>query len=160
VAKHDGSNKRHLDIQGRQARTEDEARDGFLNHAMGVVDGRMYFHNLLVRCHVFANPFHGNANVTAFNCGEFNVGQQLLADIMRVCPDEYVQMMREANARSIATDTRINRSDEDQRRHDSGSEPIAAYVHPGNDERAFRAVETAVHDDYDLATTDEDSGED
>jgi hypothetical protein len=121
---------------------------------MGMVDGRRYFYGLLVRCHVFANPYTGRAGTTAFACGELNVGQQVLADIMRIAPDEYVQMMREANARDIADDTRRTRSDEDSDRDDPG--PV--YIHPAFDHSAITdRGETS--DDYSPVDRDEDRDE-
>lgn len=61
--------------------------------------GRAWLHNILVRTHVFSNPFTSNALTMAFACGELNIGQQFLADIMRFCPDDYILMMREQNER-------------------------------------------------------------
>jgi hypothetical protein len=145
MTQYDPLNKAHIAIQRRQAKAEDDTRDTFIQHSMGVVEGRMYFHALLVRCHVFANPYAANGRSTAFNCGELNIGQQVLADIMRLCPDEYVQMMREANARELATDTRLTRSNEDRDRDDPGPR----YVHP-----AFDA--TAEHNDYTPGPDSED----
>jgi hypothetical protein len=45
---------------------------------------------------------------------------------MRHCPDEYVKMTREANARSTADDARRSRSDKDA----DGGDIIPAYIHP------------------------------
>jgi hypothetical protein len=129
---YDPTNAKHINIQRRSAQAAQDSADAFLHNSMGMADGRSYFHSILVRCHVFANPYAGDAGSTAFACGELNVGQQVLADIMRVCPDEYIKMMREANARDAADDSRRTRSDEDTRRADSGSEPDA-YVHPALD---------------------------
>ena len=132
MAVYDATNPKHVAIQRRSDKASQESVDAFLRHSMGLVDGRRYFYGLLVRCHVFANPYTGRAGTTAFACGELNVGQQVLADIMRIAPDEYVQMMREANARDIADDTRRTRSDEDSDRDDPG--PV--YIHPAFDQRS------------------------
>lgn len=123
---YDSTNPKHVAIQRRSSIEAQKSLDTFIAYTMGTVDGRRYLHNLLVRCHVFANPYTGDAGSTAFACGELNIGQQILADIMRICPDEYIQMMREANARDIADDSRRSRSDEDTNRDDPG--PV--YVHP------------------------------
>ena len=40
-------------------------------------------------------PFATNALITAFNCGELNIGQQILARIITVSPEGYVKMMKE-----------------------------------------------------------------
>ena len=152
MAVYDATNPKHVAIQRRSDKASQESVDAFLRHSMGLVDGRRYFHGLLVRCHVFANPYTGRAGTTAFACGELNVGQQVLADIMRIAPDEYVQMMREANARDIADDTRRTRSDEDSDRDDPG--PV--YIHPAFDHSASGS-ETS--DDYNPVDRDEDRDE-
>jgi hypothetical protein len=126
---YDASNKKHIKIAEREARAMDDTRAGFISHIMGLVDGRTYIHDLLTACHIFRQPFSPNAQVTAFACGELNIGQRLLSDIMRFCPDDYIVMMREANARKSTSDARRGRSDKDAGGPDSGSIPI--YVHPG-----------------------------
>ena len=40
-------------------------------------------------------PFAHNALTTSFNCGELNVGQQVLAQIMKAAPDSYVKLLKE-----------------------------------------------------------------
>ena len=69
---------------------------------MSVAPGRAWVHQILTDCHIFANPFSTDPMITAFACGEMNVGQKLLVDIMAMCPDQYIQMQREANERSAA----------------------------------------------------------
>ena len=104
-----------------------DAKARFLKHIMSMVDGRTFIHDLLTGCLIFEpTVFSRDALGTAFNCGQHTVGQQLLTDLMACCPDEYVQMMREANARDIADDTRRSRSDADSRQDDPGPK----YVHP------------------------------
>lgn len=71
----------------------------FVTAMMSSLQGRSWAHDLLTRCHIFQNPFSPSALTTAFGCGEMNVGQGILADIMQACPDQYVLMMREANVR-------------------------------------------------------------
>ncbi len=55
------------------------------------------------------NPFTTNALTMAFGCGELNVGQQVLADIMAVSPDGWLLMQKEVadeqRNRSSALDT-------------------------------------------------------
>lgn len=81
----------------------------FLRAAMGSSEGRAWFHDLLTFCHLFSDPFTGNALQEAYSKGERNVGLALFADIVRECPDQYLQMMREANARSSAFDNATTR---------------------------------------------------
>src|SRR5215469_1285169 len=133
MSDYDASNKRHIDIRNRSAKALDEAYDNVINSLMGVADGRAYIYDLLIYCHVFDQPFssdlQGRADSlrTAFGCGQLDVGQVMLRQIMRICPDQYVQMTREANARSITDDSRRSRSDKDS----NGRDIIPIYVHPG-----------------------------
>ena len=139
MADYDSSNPKHIAIARKSAKAADEARASFINNIMGMVDGRAYIHDLLVSCHVFTQPFSANALVTAFACGELNIGQRILADIMAYCPDDYIQMMREANARSTADDARRSRSDKDADGNNRGPEP---YIHPAQDYGADDAAGT------------------
>jgi len=127
VADYDASNERHIAIQRRVAKALDEAHDNVIYSIMGVADGRAYIYDLLVYCHVFGQPFSPDSYLTAFGCGQLDVGQVILRRIHALCPDEYVQMMREANVRSATDDVRRSRSDKDADRGDI----IPAYVHPG-----------------------------
>jgi hypothetical protein len=47
----------------------------------------------------------------AFAEGERNVSLKLLADINRVCPDQYVLMLRERHARDLANASRAEQLD-------------------------------------------------
>ena len=71
----------------------------------------------LEACHIFATTFAPNANQTAFIEGARNIGLMLLNDIMKHCPDAYVLMMRERNARDSTSDARRERSDTDRGRN-------------------------------------------
>lgn len=44
---------------------------------------------------VAVNPFSGDPYHTAFNCGEQNVGQQVLARIIEVNPEGFLAMQKE-----------------------------------------------------------------
>ena len=43
------------------------------------------------------NPFAPNALTMSFSCGELNVGQQMLADILAIDPDGWIAMQKEEN---------------------------------------------------------------
>jgi hypothetical protein len=49
----------------------------------------------------------------AFMEGQREVGILLLTDIMAACPESYVLMMEERNARQSAIDARLSRADGD-----------------------------------------------
>ena len=58
--------------------------------------GRRQAWRLLSSTGVFRNPFHQESAISAFNAGQMNVGQKLLADIMTHCPDAFTLMLKEA----------------------------------------------------------------
>ena len=127
MTEYDASNERHIAIQRRVAKALDEAHDTVIHSIMGVADGRAYVYDLLLYCHVFDQPFSPDPHLTAFGCGQLDVGQLIFRKIHAICPDEYIQMMREANARDATNDARRSRSDKDA----NGGDIIPIYVHPG-----------------------------
>jgi hypothetical protein len=91
--------RQHVREAEKAAKLDLEERRQFVVAAMSHSAGRRYFCARLVACHVFSSSFSTNAMQMAFAEGERNQGLQLLNDLMQFCPDEYVQMMREYNAR-------------------------------------------------------------
>ena len=81
----------------------DEACRALINTSRG----RRYLWWLLRIGKVGTQPFATNALTTSFNCGELNVGQQILDHIISVDPAGYVRMMQEnaENDRSSNADT-------------------------------------------------------
>ena len=57
--------------------------------------GRMWMHELLTRCHPFRSSFSQDALIMANNCGETNIGLQVIADLHACSPELYLQMMKE-----------------------------------------------------------------
>lgn len=78
-----------------------DTRETIVN-LMSTASGRHWVHSLLETAGIFHSIFSSDPLTMAFNEGRRNQGLQLLNDIMRWCPDDYVQMMRESNARSSA----------------------------------------------------------
>lgn len=76
-------------------KTRQLIRDQFIKAALGTREGRDYFWWLLEVSGLNHNPHTSNALNTAFNCGQMNVGQQLLAHIMTVAPEGYFNMLKE-----------------------------------------------------------------
>lgn len=85
----------------------------FVVAAMSSPQGRAWFHNLLADCHIFSDPFTGEALFEAYSKGERNVGLKLYLDIVTNCPDSFVQMMREASIQETLNDRRAE-SDSDR----------------------------------------------
>lgn len=66
--------------------------------------GREWMNDLIVQCHIGQSPFSTDPIITAFNCGEQNIGLRLWAALMTTCPDLYTRMTQESNERSISLD--------------------------------------------------------
>lgn len=64
---------------------------------LGTPQGRRVFARLIQRCGVMRTPFAGEAtHVTAFQCGEQNIGLELSANAERYVPELYRLMREEA----------------------------------------------------------------
>lgn len=90
----------------RMARLDDRARQATISSIMSTSTGRQYVYNLLSRCHMFGTSFSTNALSMAFAEGERNIGLALVADIMPICSEQYITMIRESNDRHLAADSR------------------------------------------------------
>lgn len=90
----------------KAAKLEEQARINFVVAAMSTSAGRTYFRNLLASCHIFADPFTGDALLEAYSKGERNIGLHIYNDIVSNCPDYFVMMMKEANIQEIVNERR------------------------------------------------------
>lgn len=70
------------------------AREG-LRETMSSEQGRKWLHSLLLKCDPFRSPFSTDPVMMAKNCGEANIGLQIIADMHEVSPELYLQMMKE-----------------------------------------------------------------
>ena len=86
-------------VQERKSKSKlkQRDRDDFLKAVMNTPEGRSWIWDMLSICGVYQNPFTPDAAATAFRCGEMNIGQQLLADVVRAAPDLYITMQKEAS---------------------------------------------------------------
>lgn len=73
---------------------------------LGSAGGRKLLFYLLGLAGIGHNPFRKNALEMSFACGELNVGNQILADILQVNPHGWIEMQKEA------TDEQRNRDAE------------------------------------------------
>lgn len=69
---------------------------------------------------VGVQPFAQNSLITAFSCGELNVGQRILDRMLQVSPDGYVNLMKEMQNERSDRDGELNASYTSTR---SGDEP-------------------------------------
>lgn len=120
MSEYNASDTKAIRLAKRQARLAEAERREVILHLMSSPGGRNYIYDFLTRCHVFATSFAENSLTMAFAEGERNVGLQVLGDIMAFAPDQYIQMMREANDRHIAADRGHGGNREDSRGADSG----------------------------------------
>lgn len=81
----------------KQAKLRETNRINFIVAAMSTSAGRVWFHDFLSACHIFADPFTGDALVEAYSKGERNVGLKVYNDIVQNCPNYFIDMMKEAN---------------------------------------------------------------
>lgn len=101
----------------REAKIASAAADVVLFNLMQSPSGRAYVYNRLAGAFVFHTPFTGDLATTSFNCGIQSTGLRDLADLMRVCPDQYIAMLREAADKDRADG---RRNDSPGRDDDSG----------------------------------------
>lgn len=106
---YDASNPKAIRAAAKRAAAEGAADSRVLFTLMSSAEGRAYVFKRLERSFVFSTPFTGDNNRTNFNLGVQNVGLLELSELMRVCPDQFILMLREANDKEIA-DGRRNSS--------------------------------------------------
>lgn len=83
----------------REAKQDDKAREKDLNavfRALGeTAPGRTFLWWLLEIGKIGQQPFALDPHVTAFNCGELNVGQQISAQFQHADPKGYLELLKE-----------------------------------------------------------------
>ena len=83
----------------KRAEQEEALKNDVIKNIMSTPAGRAWVYELLNRCHIYHTPFvQGHPDVTAFNCGEQNFGNQLLADVQIAASGDYLTMIKEAKA--------------------------------------------------------------
>lgn len=107
---YDASSRKDIRRAEKAAALAEADRINYLCSAMSIPQGRAWFYDLLERCHLFNQPPVFETNKDYFAFGERNIGTQIFDDILRNCPDDYIQMMREANERSIVRTVDNNRA--------------------------------------------------
>ena len=100
------SERKDIRRQEKAAKLRETQRIDFIIGAMSTRQGRIWFHDFLAACHIFADPFTGDALLEAYTKGERNMGLNVYRDIVGNCPDLFVQMMQEANEQEILNERR------------------------------------------------------
>jgi hypothetical protein len=61
-------------------------------------EGRKWMYEVLNMCHIYSTPFvQGDPYASAFQMGEQNIGNMLLADVQAAAPANYLLMCKEGN---------------------------------------------------------------
>jgi predicted glycosyl hydrolase (DUF1957 family) len=113
---------------------------------MDTQSGRAFIWRSLESSHVFASSFTSDPLLMAFNEGQRVKGVELVTQLMKHCPKNYILMAEEANARDTAIERSISA---DGSRRDQGSDEyqldlyrdlatgkISVEYEPGSDEAA------------------------
>ncbi len=109
----------------KAAKIAEQDRINFIVAAMSTSAGRTYFRDLLASCHIFADPFTGDALLEAYSKGERNIGLKIYNDIVTNCPDDFVLMMKEAN---IAEQVNERRDSDDRDTDDADGSPDGEFA--------------------------------
>ena len=131
---YNAGNRKDVRTLEKEAKQQEKQRHEIVKGIMSVAAGREWMHNLLEHCHCFATSYSDVSNRMAFMEGQREVGILLLTNIMAACPDNYILMMGEANARRSSIDARLDRKDSNG--GDSGSGPDDDTSGSGDDDAA------------------------
>jgi hypothetical protein len=105
---YDAGNPRHVERRQTSARTTRLQRNDDFRWLMGDARGRRFIWNLLAKAGVFRSSMGLSAELTAFNEGRRDLGLAVLADLMRLCPDEYGRMQAEAISKQPTSNGETN----------------------------------------------------
>jgi len=96
---YDGQTERQQEREQKRAaqlaKRRADARDAAIRQCFATPEGRALLWWLLEIGRVNTQPFSGTAEKTAFACGELNVGNRILAQIIEVNPEGYLTMLKE-----------------------------------------------------------------
>lgn len=82
-------------LKARWASEDKESIDSAIDALLKAPNGRKALWWLLEIGQIGRQPFSTDPHRTAFECGQLNVGQQVLARITSVSPEGYMNMMKE-----------------------------------------------------------------
>jgi hypothetical protein len=137
----------------KAARVRERDESQALVQLMESTNGRAWILRSLEGSHVFSTSFSLNALQMSFHEGERNRGLELLNSIMKYCPDQYVLMMRERNARDSATERSISK---DTNGRDGDADRAADTSSRVEPDLFDVTIESAVPSDYE--PTPDDAG--
>lgn len=80
-----------------ELKKEKARRDLFIRDMLARPDGREFIWWLLQIGKFGTQPFATDPNLTAFGCGELNIGQQIFAAVIEADPAGFLRMQQEIN---------------------------------------------------------------
>ena len=133
MSTYDASNRKSIRRAEKAAELAIANRLAYLRHIMSNSPGREWMYDLLSRCSMFQTPFSPiNPHVTAFNCGQQNVGLSIFAELTTHCAVEYNLMMQEQATKDQANGRRND--DDNSDRTDSATAAAGTSTDPGRDD--------------------------
>lgn len=95
-AQYDAGDPEQVNLARKKAGRRKVNRLRVIEGLMSLPEGRKWMYDLLSRCHIYSTPFvAGDPYGTAFQAGEQNIGQMLLADVVAAAPENYILMCTE-----------------------------------------------------------------
>jgi hypothetical protein len=101
--------------QEKAAKAKLALDNAVIQNLMNTVAGRGWMRELLEATHIFHSSYTGEALSSAFKEGERCIGLRILAEVMRACPQAYIQMMMEQS--DGRADLPVDRRDPDDDRN-------------------------------------------
>ncbi len=97
----DTSDKEQVNkVRKKSARTRAD-RLRFIEAAMKHPEGRAWFYDHMLRCHLWGSPYVSESPYdTAYRCGEQNIAKMVLDDIQTAAPEQYLIMINENKSRN------------------------------------------------------------
>jgi hypothetical protein len=92
---YDTSDKEAVNTARKKSSRTRADRLEFVKASMSFEQGRAWFYDLLVFCHVFETTFDEDPLRMAFKASRHNVGLRILDDIQTASPENYMTMIKE-----------------------------------------------------------------
>ena len=112
-AAYDAGDRRHVERREKTAKTARLERNEDFRWLMGQQRGRRFVWELLAKAGLFRSSLGTSPELTAFNEGRRDLGLAVLADLMRLCPEQYARMQAEAISKQP-----VSNGENDDRRDD------------------------------------------
>jgi hypothetical protein len=96
---YDTSDKESVNKARKKSSRTRADRLKFVEAAMTMEQGRAWFYDLLIFCHVFNTTFDEDPYRHAYRTGEANIGLRVLSDIQETSPQNYIKMIAECKSK-------------------------------------------------------------